>query len=392
MVHVPTPARVVLAGVHGHGRWHLRNLARQAAAGRARLVGVCDPRPPTADLAGQLADVPRSDTLAAALERHAPDIAILCTPIHTHLELATQAMAAGVHVLLEKPPAPTRDEHLVLRDAAVAAGVACQIGFQSFGSEAVEAARRLVADGALGELHGIGVAGAWIRGDAYYARAAWAGRRMLDGRPVVDGALTNPFAHATATALRIDGSDGVDGGFRNLHLELFHANDIEADDTSCLTGTTSRGTRLSVAVTLCSPSHVEPYLLLQGSRGWMQVFYKTHRLRTALDGVEREVVHDDVDLLDNLLDHLGDQRTTLLAPVERTLGFAQVIDAVRHAPEPRPIDPPYARWVEDEAGPRVVVDGIDVTVQRSARERASYADLGLPWARAAADSTTKAAS
>lgn len=45
---------VVLAGMHGHGRWHLRELRRLRGAG-ARLVGICDPRPPEDaddDLAG----------------------------------------------------------------------------------------------------------------------------------------------------------------------------------------------------------------------------------------------------------------------------------------------------------------------------------------------------
>ncbi|MFA9444617.1 Gfo/Idh/MocA family protein [Egicoccus sp. AB-alg6-2] len=380
MSAVASPARVVLAGVHGHGHWHLRNLARLETQGRVRLVGVCDPQPLEGALAEQLQGVPHDDTLAEALERRAPDVVVLCTPIHTHVDLATAAMTAGAHVLLEKPPAPTRAGHLALRDAAEAAGVACQIGFQSFGSNAVEAARQLVAGGAIGELRGIGVAGAWVRGAAYYQRAPWAGRRVLDGRDVVDGALTNPFAHATATALRIDGSDGADGGFASLDLALFHANDIEADDTSSLTAVTTRGTPLAVAVTLCSPAHHEPYVLVHGNHGSVQVFYKTHRLRTVVDGIERESQHDEVDLLDNLLDHLADDAVELLAPVERTLGFAEVIDGVRLADPPRAIPAPYVQWVEDEAGPRVVVTGIDAAVERCARELTSFADLGLPWA------------
>lgn len=375
------PARVVLVGLHGHGRWHLRNVARLSAAGRVRLVGVCDPIVPTGEMASELAAVPRSDTLEEALARHAPEVVILCTPIDTHVALATLAMASGAHVLLEKPPAPTRAGHLMLEGAATAAGVACQIGFQSFGSGAVDAARALVADGALGTIRGIGVAGAWMRGHAYYARARWAGRRVLDGQDVVDGALTNPFAHATATALRIDGSDGRDG-LGELALELFHANDIEADDTSCLLATTARGTRLAVAVTLCSPVHREPYVLVHGSRGTAQVFYKTHRLRSVIDGVERDETRGEVDLLDNLLDHLADG-TPLLAPVDRTLGFAEVIEGVRLAPDPVPIDPAHLRRIDDELGPRVVVDGIADAVERTANELVTFTQQGLPWAIAA---------
>jgi len=61
------------------------------------------------------------------------------------------------------------------------------------GSGAVRQARELIEDGALGEIRGIGASGAWQRTSAYYDRARWAGKRSLDGVPVVDGALTNPF-------------------------------------------------------------------------------------------------------------------------------------------------------------------------------------------------------
>ena len=98
-----------------------------------------------------------------------------------------------------------------------------------------------MAEGAIGRVTGIGAAGAWRRDASYYARAPWAGRRVLNGEPVVDGALTNPFAHATATALALDGDTGADD-LRDVRVELFRANPIEADDTSCLRLVTARGT------------------------------------------------------------------------------------------------------------------------------------------------------
>src|SRR2546426_1106612 len=64
---------------------------------------------------------------------------------------------------------------------------------------------RAIDEGRLGRITGIGAAGAWVRTDAYYARNPWAGRRWLDGQAVVDGALTNPFSHAVATALLVAG-------------------------------------------------------------------------------------------------------------------------------------------------------------------------------------------
>ena len=56
---------------------------------------------------------------------------------------------------------------------------------------------------------GVGAVGLWARDAAYWKRSRWAGRRELDGVAVVDGVVTNPLAHATATALAIAGATGA---------------------------------------------------------------------------------------------------------------------------------------------------------------------------------------
>ncbi|MFD0538502.1 enolase C-terminal domain-like protein [Actinomadura luteofluorescens] len=150
-----TPVRVVVAGVHGYGRHHLDNVARLAAAGRARLAGVCDLRPPSG------LGVPVSADLPALIRETGAEIAVIATPIHTHAPLAVAALEAGAHVLLEKPPAPSVEEFSRISEAVARTGLACQVGFQSLGSDAIPAAREL-----LGPVRAIGVAGAWSRRSA----------------------------------------------------------------------------------------------------------------------------------------------------------------------------------------------------------------------------------
>ncbi|MGH3992410.1 MAG: Gfo/Idh/MocA family protein, partial [Pseudonocardiaceae bacterium] len=164
-------AGVVLAGAHGHGRWHLQNLRRLASTGTARLVGICDLRPldePLRELAGE---VPVSADLSRVIADTGAEVTIICTPIHTHVDLTLTAMRAGSHVLLEKPPAPTLEEYRRLVAGVDASGLACQIAFQSLGSEAVPRVRALIEAGAVGEVRGIGGACAWVRDASYYGRA-----------------------------------------------------------------------------------------------------------------------------------------------------------------------------------------------------------------------------
>ncbi|WP_307801741.1 DUF6807 family protein [Actinomadura violacea] len=353
------PVRVVVAGVNGYGRHHLANVGRLAAAGRAELAGVCDVRPPSG------LGVPVSADLPALVRETGAEIAVIATPIHTHAPLAVAALEAGAHVLLEKPPAPSVPEFAAISAAVAATGLACQVGFQSLGSEAIPAAR-----GVLGEpVRGIGVAGAWTRPFGYYTRSAWAGRRRLDGVDVMDGALTNPFAHAVASALAVAGADTAES-IAGIELELYRANGIESDDTSSARLTLADGTVIAITVSLCAAGRrTEPYLHLHGATRSARLFY-------TLDEIEAGGVrtgYDRTDLLDNLIAHVRDE-AELLVPLARTGGFTRLLDAIRLAPEPRPVE---ARFVRAEPT-RLVLPGIEDLAVRAAAELATLSELGFP--------------
>ncbi|HYH28836.1 MAG TPA: Gfo/Idh/MocA family oxidoreductase, partial [Pseudonocardia sp.] len=264
------PPRVALLGLHGFGQVHLDGLLRIAATGAVRVAGLADPSPPAPESLAAVralpggADVPVLADAAELLDRVRPDVTIVSTPIHTHLPLARLALDAGSHLLVEKPPTASMPQFRELSAEVAAAGRVCQVGFQSFGSHALAHAARLVADGAVGRLRGIGVHGAWVRERAYFARATWAGRMELDGAPVTDGALTNAFAHATASALRVAGvPDDADVA---VELERYRVASPEGDDTAAARLTVG-GVPIVVAVTLCAEEPRPPVIVVHGERG-----------------------------------------------------------------------------------------------------------------------------
>ncbi|WP_338695239.1 Gfo/Idh/MocA family oxidoreductase [Streptomyces sp. Q6] len=379
------PVPVVLAGARGHGRWHLANLRRLADAGRVTLAGVCELTPLTDEESAGFTGVAQSADLGALLDTTGARVAIVCTPIPTHTDLALIAAERGVHLLLEKPPAPSYGEYRRMADGVAAAGIACQIGFQSLGSHAVPHIRALVRDGLIGEPLGIGAAGAWARDEAYYRRAPWAGRRRFDdGSDVLDGVLTNPLAHAVATALALDGATGADD-LTDIRTELFRANAIEADDTSYVELGTRHGSRITVAATLCAERPDEPYVVVHGSRGRITFWYKQDRVlvQRAGHGPE-ETVHGRTDLLENLLDHLAtDGATPLLVTPATTGAFMRVVEAIRRAPDPLAL--PAEAWSalpgDRDGTVRRVVHGIDGLVAASADTLTGYTGLGAFWAR-----------
>ncbi|NUS13977.1 MAG: Gfo/Idh/MocA family oxidoreductase [Streptomyces sp.] len=373
------PVRVVLAGGRGHGHWHLDNLRRLSARGMVKLAGVCDVRPLEPEALTRLGKPVQGTDLGEIVTATGATAAIVCTPIHTHTDLALTAAARGADVLLEKPPAPSLAEFRRLADGLAGTGRACQVGFQSLGSHALAAVHELIADGAVGELRGIGAAGNWVREEHYFSRAAWSGRRRLAGTDVVDGVLTNPLAHAVATALHLDGST-AEQDVDEVRTELFRAHDIESDDTSCVDIRTARGTRIVVAATLCARTAAEPYVVVHGSRGRITLWYKQDRvlLQRAGHG-PHERVFGRTDLLENLLAHrAGD--TPLLVPPAATGAFMRVVEVVRTAEDPVPVPPSRWRTAAGERSHRRVVDGVDELVDAAAEQLATFSELGAPWA------------
>ena len=163
-------------------------------------------------------------------------------------------------------------------------------------------------------------------------------------------------------------------------MELFRANPIEADDTSCLHLVTAWGTTITVAATLCAEHSAEPYVVVHGTRGRIVFEYRTGRVQLEADGRVQTTAHTATDLLENLVAHLHDPGVPLLVPLADTRAFMQVVEAVRLAPEPLEIPSPY-RWTDTSGEhPRRVVTGIDAAVAHSAEKLALFSELDLPWA------------
>jgi predicted dehydrogenase len=92
------------------------------------------------------------------LDRDDVQVVDICTPGDTHAEIAIAALAAGKHVLCEKPLANTVAEAEEMTAAAEAArerGVLSAVGFNYRRTPALAYARRLVENGAVGTVRHI---------------------------------------------------------------------------------------------------------------------------------------------------------------------------------------------------------------------------------------------
>jgi predicted dehydrogenase len=89
------------------------------------------------------------------IERNDVALVDVCTPGDTHAEIAIAALEAGRHVLCEKPLANSVAEAEAMAEAAAKAaarGVRSMVGFTYRRVPAIGLARKLVADGRLGDI------------------------------------------------------------------------------------------------------------------------------------------------------------------------------------------------------------------------------------------------
>jgi hypothetical protein len=195
---------------------------------------------------------------------------------------------------------------------------------------------------------------------------------------VVDGAVTNAFAHSIATALLVDGSGGADQ-VQSVETDLYRANPIEADDTSTVRVRTTRGTTVLAALTLCAEqAGLEPNIIVHGSAGRAVLRYTTDQLE--IDGQPTRIEPLRDDLLENLLEHRADPGVPLLAPLSATGGFTRVLEAVRLSP-PEEIGADLVRWQGDGLQRHPVVLEVENWVAQAAEDLALFSELGAPWTR-----------
>ena len=114
--------RVGVVGAGYFGRFHALKVA---AGARTRLAGVADRDPARAEA---LASETRAPALPLEALLAVSDAIVVAVPAAAHHEVASAALAAGRHVLVEKPIASSLDEADALAALAASCGRVLQVG------------------------------------------------------------------------------------------------------------------------------------------------------------------------------------------------------------------------------------------------------------------------
>ena len=120
---------------------------------KARLVAIADVTEPAARRAALQFGFEESMTdWRKAVHHPSVDVVSITTPNALHKEMALEAIAAGKHVLCEKPLAPTSAEALEMLRAADASTVVTHVGYNYIQNPLLTMARDMIAAGELGDI------------------------------------------------------------------------------------------------------------------------------------------------------------------------------------------------------------------------------------------------
>ncbi len=139
-------------GVVGCGYWGPNLVRNFSALDRCELRAICDTKP------DQLEPLARRFPAAAAYTRFedlvgdpSVDAIAVCTPVGTHYALASAALSAGKHVLVEKPLTDSVEAAKQLVEQAKQAGLVLAVDHTFVYSGAVQKIHSIIESGALGE-------------------------------------------------------------------------------------------------------------------------------------------------------------------------------------------------------------------------------------------------
>lgn len=139
---------VAVVGLGAIGLLHARNLARHVAG--ARLVRVVDSARELAERAGAELDVRWSSSYEDSLAEPDVQAVVIATPTPLHAEMVERAAGTGAHVFCEKPLSLDVAGAQRATQAARAAGVCLQVGFQRRFDPGFAAAKRQIEAGEIG--------------------------------------------------------------------------------------------------------------------------------------------------------------------------------------------------------------------------------------------------
>ncbi|MEF3310937.1 Gfo/Idh/MocA family oxidoreductase [Paenibacillus sp. GYB004] len=386
--------KVLLIGANGFGKQHLNELIRQQDEGVLELAAVSDLRlsEEAAAVVGERGIRFYTDYREMLAKEKDASFVVISTPIQLHARMGIEAMEAGYHVLLEKPPAAVIQDAQRIADMAKKCGKLCAVNFFTPSRRALSMLTGIASSGEIGEVKAIKGISLLHRSASYFTRTPWAGKLSVQGVTVLDGTFHNPAAHLFYSMIniseRLSEQAGRSGNLTSVTAELYRANPIESDDTSCVRLVTEGGLSLHLYITVCArQGQTQPQRIrLEGSEGAVEWSYDNKvTLWKGADSVVYDC-HDENFMAmryRNLIDVMGGREQKLDVSIESAIRFTVAANgAFESSGVVHSIPQMHTRSDMNQGKSALYVEGIEQTLLAAFREGKLLSELGdVPWAK-----------
>ena len=229
---------VILVGVGGYaGIYAEAMLSEKAVDARIEAVVTTNSSKSVYYDAFVSQGIPMHADLAACLNNHKADLAVISTPIGLHFSQSMLCLLHDCNVLVEKPICANVNDAIELESAQSKYGKFVAVGFQNSYFEDMLKMKRHIMDGVYGKPIRFKTVYAPRRGMSYYKRNGWAGRiKSDDGNHILDSPINNACAHYLHLMLFMLG-DALDEALMpiTVEAETYRANpNIENYDVAAL--------------------------------------------------------------------------------------------------------------------------------------------------------------
>ena len=165
-------SKLVNLGVLGVGLIGKKHVEFILNSKSAKLTAIADPDDDVNEYANNIG-VKRFKTLTEMLDSSELDGVIIATPNNLHVENGLECIHRGIPVLIEKPLATSASDAKILADASNAKNVAVLVGHHRRYNPIIQAARKIIDSGKLGDIRSFH-ANCWLyKPDEYYDESVW---------------------------------------------------------------------------------------------------------------------------------------------------------------------------------------------------------------------------
>lgn len=381
--------RFGIAGMGNIGKVHAQNLQKQGLIEGAALCAVSDPVSARLAHFEEKTGVKTFNDPAAMFRSGEVDIVIIAVPTFLHASVGIDALAAGLHVVMEKPLGLHRAEAERILAARKTDDQIFAVMLNQRTQPAFQRVKRWMEEGAIGRMQRMNwTITDWYRPDIYYQSSDWRATWRGEG----GGVLMNQCPHNLDLLQWFCGMPERVEGF----CRIGHHHDIEVEDevTAVLhfadgaTGVFSTSTgeapgvnRLEIAgdggLIICEGGRC----VLKRNRVGAAEFSRSTSEMFSMPGSDEEEfrtgqpVNQHAEILRNVVAAVKDG-VPLLSPAEEGLCSLELAGAMQYSSwTGAPVDLP----LDGEAFERALCERISLSRPREKTDRAADVDMGKSY-------------